>query len=134
MRACTFNIIPMYTCVHAHLILYLCTHACIHIQYNLLLATDSEMTPTLYEVFIESLQSHLGTQHTVRSETTTQAGGATNVSVGTVDPVFVDNIRQQLQVTGVKDSLLAGNFSDLLTAAGTEDLASSMADEQQLNR
>ncbi|KAI0207330.1 Gamma-tubulin complex component 5 [Lamellibrachia satsuma] len=118
----------MYTVVGAGKASELLQHVGGLVEHN-----DSETTPTLYEVFIKSLQSHLGTQHTVRSETTTQAGGATNVSVGTVDPVFVDNIRQQLQVTGVKDSLLAGNFSDLLTAAGTKDLASSTADEQQLN-
>ena len=120
------------THAHMHAHMYTCTqtHNTHTLRRYLLFRTGSETTGTLYEVFIESLQAHLGSHHTTHSETT---GGTTEPVVRTADPVFADNVLRQLQVKGVRDPLLAENFSQLITGSRSTDLT-SRGDEEEVNR
>ena len=98
-------------------------------------STDTQPTRTLYEVFVDSLQSRLGSQPKEPSDTSTPPGGATGaVVVMTTDTVFVDKVSRQLRVKGVRDAPLAENFSQLLKGSSLGKPTSKVTDEQELNR
>ena len=81
----------------------------------------SERRQPLYEIFIGSLESHLG--GACVSEDKTSPGSSNSATQDEPDAdrkiappqLFTENITQQMQVKGVRDPLLKLNFENIFT-------------------